>query len=142
MKGVHTPTEAAISLTLISPERYTWLHAAHSRLNSTTNFTRDLLKLMPRYHPRAKSLNLQGRTLKLANYWAISTSLRQAIESTFLTTTKLFGSPLNCSMSINITFCSAFREDAIFEEILISFLFRLTRSCIANLEDEQDDMLK
>jgi hypothetical protein len=62
---------------------------------------------MSRYHPRAKFLNPHGRTLKLAKHWAIPTPLRQAIENTFLTTAKLFGIPLNCSMTINNTYCSA-----------------------------------
>jgi hypothetical protein len=61
MIRVHTPTRAAMSPILISPERYTLLHAVHSLLNHTTDFTQDLLKLMTRYHPRAKSLKPQGR---------------------------------------------------------------------------------
>ena len=119
---VHTPTRAAISPTLISPERYTWLHAAHSRLNHTADLTQNLLKLMA--HPRAKSLNSQGRALKLANHWALFTLLRQAIETTFLIKTGLFGSPLGCYMSGNMTYCSAFSTDAVFEAILNFFLFR------------------
>ncbi len=58
---------------------------------------------MSRYHPKAKPLNPLGRSLKLANHWAIPPGLRHAIESTFLTTTELFGSPLNYSMSDGIT---------------------------------------
>jgi hypothetical protein len=67
MIGMHTSSWAAISPTLISPKRYEWLHAAHSRLNHSKDFTHDLLKLMSRYHPRSKSLNPQGLPLKLAN---------------------------------------------------------------------------
>jgi hypothetical protein len=70
-------------LTLISPEKYTWLNAAHSCLNPTTDFDQDLLKLMSQYHPRAMSLNPQGRTLKLANNWAIPILLCKAMETTF-----------------------------------------------------------
>jgi hypothetical protein len=68
MNGVHTHTRAAISPTLFSLERYNWLQAAHSRLHNTTDFTQDLLRIMPRYHFRAKSLNPQGRSLNLANH--------------------------------------------------------------------------
>jgi hypothetical protein len=32
------------------------------------DFTQELTKLLTRYHPQAKSLNLQGRQLKLANH--------------------------------------------------------------------------
>jgi hypothetical protein len=59
---------------------------------------------MSRYHPRAKSLNPQGRSLKLANHWAIPILHRKAMETTFLTTPELFGSTLNCFMSGNITY--------------------------------------
>ena len=108
MIGLHNPTGAVISPTLISPERYAWLHAAHSRRKPPENFTHDLLKLLARYHPRAKSLNPQGRKLKLSNHWAIPPLLRAALEQTFHTTTELFGSPLNCPMTEGITYCSAF----------------------------------
>ena len=63
---------------------------------------------MSRYHPKAKTINPQGRSLKLTNLWAIPPRLRQAIESTFLTAPELFGSPFNCSMSDGITYYSAF----------------------------------
>ena len=57
MIGVHTPSGSNISPTLISPERYKWLHAAHSQKAQAEAFTQDLLKLLARYYPRAKSLN-------------------------------------------------------------------------------------
>ena len=114
MIGVHSYNGAAISSTLLSLERYKWLHMTHSRLHNNTDFTQDLLRLMPRYHPKAKSLNPQIRPLKLANHWAIPPHLLHAIESTFLTTTELFAIPLNCSVSDGITYCSAFPEDAVF----------------------------
>jgi len=60
MIGLHTPTGTVISPTLISPERYEWLYDALSRVRKSEDFTQDLLKLLSRYHPRAKSLNPQG----------------------------------------------------------------------------------
>jgi hypothetical protein len=105
---VRNHTRASISLTFLSPERNKWLHETLLRLHITTDFTHDPLRLMPRYHPRAKSLNPQGRLLKLANHWVILAPLRLAIESMFLNTSELFGIPLNCSMSDGITYCSAF----------------------------------
>jgi hypothetical protein len=89
-------------------------------------------KLLTRYHPWAKSLNPQGRRLKLANHWAIPPTLRIEMENTFLTTTKLFGSPLNCSMTPGMTYCSAFQEDDKFGDVIDSFQYRWTNSCIAN----------
>jgi len=114
----------------------------HSRLHNHTDFAHDLLELMSRYHPKAKTLEPQGRTLKLANHWAIPHRLCQAIETTFLKTTKLFGKTLNCSMSDGIAYCSAFPEDAVFGASINSFQFRRTSFCIANPECEFDDMLK
>jgi hypothetical protein len=95
MIGLHTPNGTVISPILISLERYDWLCAVHSRGRTPEDFTQDLLKLFVRYHPRAKSLNPQGRKLNLANHWAIQPPLRVALEQTFHTTTELFGSPLN-----------------------------------------------
>ena len=57
MIGIHTPSGLIISPTLISSERYKWLHAAHSQRARTEAFNQDLLKLLARYHPRAKSPN-------------------------------------------------------------------------------------
>ncbi len=112
--GVHTPFGSVISPTLISSERYKWLHAAHSQRGRPAAFTQDLLKLLARYHLKAKSLNPQGRKLKLANHWATMPTLQHALERTFLADRELFGSPLNCSMSSGISYCSAFPEDEIF----------------------------
>jgi len=103
MIGVHTPYGTVISPTLISPERYKWLHAAHSQRARPEAFTHDLLKLLARYHPRAKSLKPQGRKLKLSNHWATPPIIKQALERTFLATEVLFGSPLNCSMTGGIS---------------------------------------
>ncbi len=99
MIGIHTPTGTSISPTLISLESYASLYAALSRRRPSEDFAQDLLKLLARYHPRAKSLNPQGRKLKLTNQWALPPSLRIALEQTFHTTTELFGSPLNCTMT-------------------------------------------
>ena len=142
MIGVHIHVGAAISPTLLSPERYTRLHATHSRLHNATDFTQDLLRLMSFYHPRAKTLNPQGRSLKLANHWVVPAPLQQAIKPMFLSTSELFGSPLNCSMLDGITYCSAFPEDTIFGAITDSFQFRWNGSCIANPEYDPEDMLR
>ena len=113
MIGVHTPSGTVISPALISPKQYKWLHEAHSQRARPEAFTHDLLKLLARYHPRAKSLNPQGRKLKLANHWATPPIVQQALERTFLATKELFGSPLNCSMAGGISYCSVFPEDEI-----------------------------
>jgi hypothetical protein len=40
-------------------------------------------------------------------------TLQPVLERTFLSGTELFGSPLNCSMSGGISYCSAFPEDEV-----------------------------
>ena len=142
MIGVHSHIGVAISPSLMSLERYKWLHETHSRLHNHTDFTHDLLGLMPRYHPKAKTLNPQGRSLKLTNKWVIPPRLCQAIETTFITTTEFFGSSRNCSISDGITYHSAFPKDAVFGAIMNSFQLRWTSSCIVDLEYEPEDMLK
>ena len=142
MSGVHTPSGTVISPTLISPERYKWLHRAHSQRARPEAFAQDLLKLLARYHPTARSMNPQGRKLKLANHWATMPTLQQALERTFLFNKELFGSPLNCSVSGDISYCSTFPEDEILCATTDSFLYRWTGSCIANPEYEPGDMLK
>jgi len=117
---------------LISPERYKWLHAAHSQRAQPEAFTQDLLKLRARYHPRAKSLNPQGRELKLANHSATMPTLQQALERTFRSDKELFESHLKFSMSNGISYYSAFLVDEIFGAITDSFRYRWTGSCIAN----------
>ena len=65
------------------------------------------------------------------------------MEKTFLTTTELFGSPLNYPMTNGLTYCSAFPDDDVhFGAILNSFRYRWTASCMANLEYEPEDMLQ
>ena len=63
------------------------------------------------------------------------------MEKIFLTTTELFGSPLNCPMTDGLTYCSAFQDDVHFGAILNSFRYRWTASCMANPEYEPEDML-
>jgi hypothetical protein len=121
MIGVHTPSGSVISPTLISPERYKWLHAAYSQRARPEAVNHDLLKHLARYRPRAKSLNPKGRKLKLVNHWATMPTLQQELERTFLAGKELFGSPLNCTMSGGISYCSAFPEDEIFGAITDSF---------------------
>ena len=142
MIGIHTPSGTVVSPTLISPERHEWLHVAHLQRARQEGFTQDLLKLLARYHPKAKSLNPQGRMLKIINHWATPPTPHHALERTFLTNTELFGSPLICSMSGGISYCSAFPEDDIFGATTNFFLYRWTGSCIANPEYELEDMLK
>ncbi len=117
-------------------------HTHVSRRRSSEHFTRDILKLLARYHPRAKSLNPQGRKLKLSNHGTIPPLLRAALEQTFHTTTELVGSPLNCPTTEGITYCSTFQEDVNFGAIIDSFLYRWTNSCKANPEYEPEDMLQ
>ena len=87
-------------------------------------------------------MNPQDRKLKLANHWATPPKLHQTLECTFIRKTELFGSPLKCSMSGGISYCSAFPEDEIFGTITDLFLYRWTGSCIANPEYEPEDILK
>ena len=110
MIGVHNPTGAATSPTLISPKRYEWLHATYSQLNQGTGFLPDLQRLMLRYHPRAGTINPQGRKYKPANQWATPPTLQRALQHTFLSKTEIFASPLNCSMEPDTTYCTAYPE--------------------------------
>ena len=64
------------------------------------------------------------------------------MERTFLSDTELFGSPLNCSISGGISYCSDFPEGQVFGAITDSFIYRWTGSCIAKPEYEPEDMLK
>ena len=94
--SVHTVNQSVVK----QPQQY--------RLEA---FTQDILKLLARYHVRARSVIPQGRMLKLTNHWATSSTLQQAMGRTFLTNTELFGSTLNCFMSGGISYYSAFPED-------------------------------
>ncbi len=124
MIRVHTPYETIISPIQISPERYDWLYDAHSRMAQPEAFTYNLLKLLTRYHPRTKPVNPKGCKLKLGSYWANPPLLQPVMKRTFLTKTELFGSPLTCSMTSGITYCSTFPKDEIFSVIIVSFLGR------------------
>ena len=64
------------------------------------------------------------------------------MEITVLTTTELFDTPLKCSMTRGITYCSAFPDDVHFGAILDSFAYRWTASGLTNPEYEPEDMLK
>ena len=112
MIGVHNSNGAATSPTLISPQRYDWLHAAHTRLNQGTDFLKDLQSLMLRYHPRAGTINPQGRKYKQANQWATPPTLQRAVQLTFKSKAEIFASPLNCSMEPGITYCKAYPKDS------------------------------
>ncbi len=142
MIGVHNPTGAATSPTLISPQCYEWLHAAHSRLNQGTGFLPDLQRLMLRYHPRAGTINPQGRKYKPANQWARPPALQRALQRTFLSNTGFFASTLNCSMEPDTTYCTAYPDDSAVGALPDAFNYRWTGSCIANPEYEPEDMRK
>ena len=79
MIGIHNPSGAATSPTLISPQRRAWLYAAQSRRNQGTNFLHDLQSLMLRYHSRADTINPQIRKYKPANQWATPPTLQRAL---------------------------------------------------------------
>ena len=65
MIGVYNSNGVATSPTIISPQRYECLHAAHTRY--LTDFLKDLQSLMLRYPPRAGTINPQGRKYKHAS---------------------------------------------------------------------------
>jgi hypothetical protein len=142
MIGVHNSHEAATSPTLISPQRYDWLHAAHTRLNQGTDFLKDLQSLMLRYHPRAGTINPQGRKYKPANQWSTPPTPQRAIQLTFQAKAEIFASPLNCSMEPGIAYCTTYPEDSSFGALHDAFNYRLTGSCTANPEYDPVDMRK
>jgi hypothetical protein len=128
--GVHHSSGAAVSPTLLSTERYTWLYSQHCKHTSSAIFAADLTHLMHIYHPRTKLLNPQGIVSKIANQWAITHNLASAIRVCFNTTFEFFASPLNSSMNPNVEYCTEFPEDANFGAHFNSFSYRLTGSCI------------
>jgi len=69
-------------------------------------------------------------------------TLHLALERTFLSDRELLASPLNCSMSGGISYCSAFPEDEIFGATTHSFRYGWTGSCIVNSEYEPEDIHK
>jgi len=108
MIGLHTQSGAAISPTLIFPERYAWLHIIHHRLAPTSDFIQDLGRLMTIYHPQTKLLNPPSMRINAANQYATPPNLQTLIQRAFLTSNELLFSPLNCSMEGNIAYCTAF----------------------------------
>ena len=128
MIGVHNSNGATTSPTLISPQRCEWLYAAHARLNHGTNFLHDLLSLMLRHHPRAETINPQGRRYKPSNQWATLPTLQRVIQLTFQSRAEIFASPLNCSMEPGITYCTAYPEGSSFGALHNAFSYRTSTS--------------
>ncbi len=142
MIGIHYPTGAAVSPTLLSTKRYAGLYSQHCKHTSSIDFIADLTHLMQRYHQRTKRLNQQGIASKITNQWAITHSLASAIHACFNITFEIFASPFNSSMNPNVGYCTAFHEDVDFGAHYDSFSYRLAGSCIANPETELEDMRK
>jgi len=116
----------ATSPFLISPQRYAWIHVAHSHMIQGTEFLHDLQSMMLRYHPRAEIINPQGRKYEPSHQWVTLPKLQRAIELTIQTRSELFANPLNCSMQPCITFCSGYSEDSAFGALHDTFSYRLT----------------
>jgi hypothetical protein len=142
MIGVHHPSGAVVSPTLLSTERYTWLYSQHCKHISSANFVADLTHLMQRYHPRTKLLNPQDIVSKIPNQWAITHNLASACHACFNTTFEICASPLNSFMNSNVEYCTVFPKDANVGAHFDSFSYKLTGSCIANPEYEPEDMRK
>ena len=136
MITLHYPDGRIVSPTLLSPARYTWLHRQFC-IHSTKppeQFLPAPTSLLERYHPRAATINPQGRTLNLRNHWAIPSPLMAAIRSSLGTTTELYASPINCDILRPTTYFSAFEEDQDFGAIHDCHSYRWTGSCVANPE--------
>ncbi len=97
---------------------------------------------MLQYHPRAETINPQGRKCKPSNQWANPPKLQRAIQLTFQTRADIFASPLNCSMEPDITYCTTHHEVFAFGALYDAFSYRLTGSCTANPEYDPGDMRK
>ena len=144
MISLHYPDGRIVSPTLLSPARYTWLHkqfCTHSP-RPQEQFLPALASLLERYHPRASTLNPQGRALNLRNHWAIPSPLMSAIRTSLGTTTELYASPINCDILQPSTYFSAFKEDQDFGAIHDCHSYRWTGSCVANPEYIAADMRK
>jgi len=50
--------------------------------------------------------------------------MHTAIQQTFLSSNKLYASPLNCSMMEGISYCTPFPEDYVFGAIHNSYNYR------------------
>ena len=120
--------------------------------NGYTRRTRD--STIPRTSPRTSCgscpATIRGQNLSTyrdvhSNWPTIGISQQffaKRNQLTFVTTSELFDSPLNCLMTDGITYYSAFPEDTVFGAIINSYQFQCTGSCIANPEYEPEDMLK
>ena len=142
--SLHYPDGRIVSPKLLSPERLDWLHTqfiTHSN-KPIDQFPPSLTALLERYHPRASTINPQGRSLDLRNHWAVPGPLMRAIQSSLDTSTELYASPLNCNMATSNTYFSAFPEDSDFGAIHDCHSYRWTGSCIANPEYIAEDMRK
>ena len=142
--SLHYPDGRIVSPKLLSPERLDWLHTqfiTHSN-KPIDQFLPSLTALLERYHPRASTINPQGRSLDLRNHWAVPRPLMRAIQSSLDTSTELYASPLNCNMATSNTYFSAFPEDSDFGAIHDCHSYRWTGSCIANPEYIAEDMRK
>jgi hypothetical protein len=92
--------------------------------------------------PKSGNPQPQGRKYKPSNQWATPPLPQHALERIVYNTTELFASPLNSSMELGITYCSAFLKDGVLWVLYNTFSYRWTRFCAANLEYERDDTRK
>ena len=126
MFGVHTFYVTIISPTLISSEIYEWLYPTHSHRAHLAAFTHDLLKILAIIIREPNPCTRRVASLDLPTTGLPRLHSNKALERTFLTNAELIGSPLNCSMSGDVSYCSAFPEDEIFGAMMNSFLYRWT----------------
>ena len=94
---------------------------------------------MLQYHPRAGTINPQGRRHKPTNQWATLPTLRRAIQLKFQTRAEIFANPLNCLMEPGITYCTAYPDDSSFGGLHDAFNYGLTGWCTANPEYDPGD---
>ena len=97
---------------------------------------------MLRHHPRAETINHQGKKYKPVNHWTTLPTLQRVIRFTFQTRAEIFASPLNCSMELGITYCTAYPEDSSFGTLHDAFSYRLTGSYTDNPEYDPGDKRK
>ena len=121
---IHLPSRVVASPSLISSERYDWLHNQHHAHNPSTDSTSDLTKLMQRYHPRTNRRNPQDNISKTTNQWALLPSLTSAIHACFDTICEIFANRLHKCMNPDVDYCNTFQEDAIFGAHFDAFSYR------------------